>query len=135
MTTVFADTSYYFALLGSRDEHHSAAREYTRHFDGSFVTTAWVLTELGNCLSRGPNRPLFLSLLEDLRSDPRVTVFPFSMDVFEEALDLYRSRADKDWSLTDCTSFVIMQEMGLSEALTTDRHFAQAGFNVLLGGT
>jgi len=51
---------------------------------------------------------------------------------FNAGLDLYRQRVDKDWSLTDCISFAVMQRMSLIDALTTDHHFEQAGFNVLL---
>ena len=132
MTTVFADTSYYLALINSRDEHHHVVYEYTEDFAGAFVTTAWVLTELANFLSQAANRHLFLSLFRDLQDDPRVTILPPSEAVFERGLDLYARRQDKDWSLTDCISFVVMEQFELTNALTTDHHFEQAGFVKLL---
>jgi hypothetical protein len=67
-----------------------------------------------------------------LRADPRVVVVPSSRDLFDRAMGLYRSRPDKDWSLTDCVSFVVMRERGITEALTGDHHFEQAGFRALL---
>ena len=132
MITVFADTSYYLALTNSVDAHHSAAYKYTESFGGNFVTTAWVLTELANSLSRSVNRPLFLSLLNDLQEDPRVTIFPPTSQLFASALDLYARRPDKNWSLTDCVSFVVMEQSKIADALATDHHFEQAGFKLLL---
>jgi len=132
MKTVFADTSYYVALVNSSDQHHDAAYEYTKGFEGTSLTTAWVLTELGNFLSRATNRSLFLALLNDLREDEHVTILAPTEGLFERGVDLYSQRLDKDWSLTDCISFVAMDEHGLRDALTLDHHFEQAGFNVLL---
>jgi predicted nucleic acid-binding protein len=53
-------------------------------------------------------------------------------DLYEAGIELYRARADKDWSLTDCISFVVMEERGIADALTGDRHFEQAGFQAML---
>jgi len=132
MKTVFADTSYYIALTNPNDEYAAAACECTRELGGELVTTAWVLTEVANHLRQAPNRPLLLSLVADLRSDRRVTIVPPTLELFDRGLRLYGERPDKDWSLTDCISFVVMHERGISEALTGDHHFEQAGFTVLL---
>jgi predicted nucleic acid-binding protein len=132
MSRVFADTSYYLALVNSRDELHSIACQQTAALTGPIVTTAWVVTELGNFLAKGANRRLFLELLAALRDDDRVTIVPPTPELLEDALALYAGRADKDWSVTDCISFVVMEQHGLNEALTADHHFAQAGFQVLL---
>lgn len=132
MKPVFADTVYYLALVNPRDQYASAAARITAAISGEFVTTVWVLAEVANMLARGPNRGLFCELYQDLASDRRVTIVPAAQDLFEQGLDLYAQRADKEWSLTDCISFVVMREYGLTEALTADRHFEQAGFRVLL---
>jgi predicted nucleic acid-binding protein len=132
MKTVFADTSYYIALLNRNDEHASAAREYTARFDGTFVTTAWVIAEVANYLREGANRALFLSLLADLKDDYRVCIVPPTEPLFNRGVQLFADRPDKDWSLTDCISLVVMQDHGLAEAATTDHHFEQAGFNAIL---
>lgn len=132
MITVFADTSYYIALLHAGDENHRKAKAYTDRFDGRMVTTGWIVTELANALAKGANRQSFASLLEDLRGDERVQIIPADSRQFESGLSLYLRRMDKDWSLTDCISFVVMEQMGLTNALTGDRHFEQAGFSVLL---
>jgi predicted nucleic acid-binding protein len=132
MRRVFADTHYYLALVNSDDDRHMSAVEFSESFDGAFVTTNWVLTELADALSEPPNRSLFLEMIEDLRVDPAVEVVPFSEELFRQGIDLYRERPDKSWSLTDCVSFVVMQKQGVPEALTRDHHFEQAGFIVLL---
>jgi predicted nucleic acid-binding protein len=90
------------------------------------------MTELADGLSDTPNRHLFYGFLEGLESDPRNIVIPPTQDHYEKGIELYRERSDKQWSLTDCISFVVMREEGLIEALTADRHFEQAGFRALL---
>ena len=77
-------------------------------------------------------RSAAIKLLTALEEDPNVEIIPLSEELYKRGLRLYRERLDKEWSLTDCISFVVMQERGLTEALTTDKHFQQAGFNVLL---
>ena len=132
MKAVFADTSYYLALINALDEHHSAVCQWTSEFAGTTVTTAWVIAELANAMSQPRNRPFFLSLLRDLQEDARVIIVPPTKELFDCGLDLYSRRPDKEWSLTDCISFLAMEERRLSEAATLDRHFAQAGFNILI---
>lgn len=78
------------------------------------------------------NRPAFLELLDALDADPRAEVIPASSGLFRASLGLYRKRLDKDWSLTDCVSFVVMEEKAITGALTGDTHFEQAGFTALL---
>lgn len=132
MKPVFADTVYYLALTNPRDQYTAAAMRFTADFSGAFVTTVWVLTEVANSLTHGPDRALFCELHQDLADDRRVTIVPAAQDLFEQGIELFGNRPDKDWSLTDCISFVVMHEYGLTEALTADHHFEQAGFNVLL---
>jgi len=71
-------------------------------------------------------------LLELLQETTEVRIIPPSADLFERGVELYRQRSDKDWSLTDCISFVVMADEKITEALTGDRHFEQAGFYALL---
>jgi predicted nucleic acid-binding protein len=132
MKVVFADTSYYLALINSSDRHHSRVCQWTAAWNGAFLTTAWVVAELANAMSQTPNRPFFLSLMRDLQTDPRVTILPPTKEIFDRGLDLFSRRPDKDWSLTDCISFLVMEDYRVPDAATLDRHFAQAGFNVLI---
>ena len=132
MTRLFADTSYYLALLNRNDEFHSHALKLTPGLTAPMVTTGFVLTELVDAMSRAPWRPLAVEFVRDLCNDDRMDVIPASQDLFDRGLDLFAQRQDKDWSLTDCMSFVVMRERGIRDALTADRHFEQAGFNVLI---
>ena len=132
MTGVFADTSFYVALSNDRDASHVAAMDFSARYRGGIVTTEYILVELGNFLSRVGDRSVFLDLMDDLRSDPKTYVAPARTTLLNDGLRLYAARQDKDWSLTDCISFVVMREHGLTEALTGDCHFEQAGFRALL---
>src|SRR5205814_1012964 len=96
------------------------------------VTTTWVLTELADGLAATPDRHLFRVIHADLEQEPRTTVLPPSQELFDRGVKLFNARPDKKWSLTDCISFVVMEERGIHEALTADHHFEQAGFVALL---
>lgn len=96
------------------------------------VTTRAILLEIGNSLSKLRYRSSGVALLESLETDPRVEVFPLSEDLYQRGFEMFRRRHDKEWSLIDCMSFVVMQDRRLQESLTTDEHFEQAGFRALL---
>lgn len=132
MTRAFADTSFYVAAVNPRDALHARANEQAERLRGTIVTTEYVLIETGNWLARSDDRQVFLELVKQIRADRRTTVVPGSSALFERGLELYAHRPDKDWSLTDCISFVVMRERGVIDALTADHHFEQAGFTVLL---
>ena len=132
MKTFFADSFFYFALLNSTDAAHEQAEAFLDHFDGRLVTTAFVLTELADGMADPLDRGTFIRLHEALSTDPSVTIVPADAALFADGLALYAQRPDKEWSLTDCISFVVMQRHGLTEALTGDHHFEQAGFTALL---
>jgi predicted nucleic acid-binding protein len=135
MKRVFADTGYWIALLNPHDELHARALALAQSCsDDQIVTTEMVLTELLNGFSdRGPRlRAAASKAVNALRSSPKVTVVPQTSEQFQWALTRYEGRLDKDWSLTDCASFVTMEAEGIGAALTHDQHFAQAGFQALL---
>ena len=132
MTHEFADTSYYLAFLSPADRLHDRAVELGWRPGVVLVTTEYVLLELGNWLSRVADRPLFVEFLATLRDDPETVIVPGGLGLWNRAADLFAARPDKNWSMTDCASFVVMTEYGLTDALTADRHFAQAGFVPLL---
>ncbi len=132
MSTVFADTFYYFAFLNANDELHERARILTEEFDGKMVTTAWVLTELADGMADPENRVGFVAFFEALRNDKQVQIVPANQSLWDEGIALYGARADKKWSLTDCISMVVMEQQRISDVLTGDVHFQQAGFNLLL---
>jgi len=133
MSAVFADTVYFLALLNPADQWHAHARAFSANPPGPLVTTEFILTEVGDGLSRPGDRLRFARLLELLRAQPDVEIVPVSHQLFAQGCELHAQRTDKDWSLTDCTSFLVMRAKELEVALTADRHFTQAGFKALMG--
>lgn len=71
-------------------------------------------------------------MVAGMRASPRTRIIPLDSRLLQRGLDLLARRADKNWSLTDCISFVVMEEEGIQEALTIDRDFEQAGFKAQL---
>lgn len=132
MRHLFADSFFFFAYLNAEDGAHEEAEKYFDRFDGHLVTTEWVLTEVADGMAGIGDRETFADFHEALRSDPGVRIVSSDPDLFARGMRLYGSRKDKEWSLTDCISFVVMQREGLDEALTGDHHFQQAGFTTLL---
>lgn len=99
---------------------------------GPLVTTEFVLTEVGDGLSHPGNRARFAQLLQLLRAQADVEIVPASHELFHNGCELHAERPDKEWSLTDCLSFVVMKGRGLEQALSSDHHFEQAGFQLLM---
>lgn len=133
--SVFLDTAYAIALASTSDEFHPQALTLAEELEvrGTRLLTTWaVLLEIGNALSRGAYRRAAVQLLSTLQTDPSVEVIALSDQILGQALKLYSERPDKEWGLTDCVSFVVMEARSIKEALTADEHFQQAGFRVLL---
>jgi predicted nucleic acid-binding protein len=132
MTVVFADTFYYIALLNRMDRVHVKASNFTSSFRGIVVTSEWILLELADALAgTSAGRAEVVSTINDLRADPDVEIVALNTELMAVGLDLFSRRPDKQWSLTDCISFVVMERERIADALTGDKHFKQAGVNVL----
>ena len=132
MTPCFADTFFFLALLNANDRIYRERAQQANRIDRPILVSSWVFLELGDHLCNEKNRHLFEQVLEAVRQDSRFEIARADQDVLDEAIELYNNRPDKSWSLTDCTSFVLMRSHGITEALTADRHFEQAGFTALL---
>ena len=135
MERVFADTGYGIALLNPRrDDLHNKATAVARDYGLGQMTSEMVLTEFLNSFS-GYGLLLRRAASEavvSLVNQSQVLIVPQTSNLFEKSLERYQDMADKAWSLTDCSSFLIMEQEQLTAALTHDRHFAQAGFRTLL---
>jgi uncharacterized protein len=135
MRAVFADTSYWVAVINPRDQLHKRAMAVSEELGRCIIVTSeMVMVEVLNMFSSlGPHlRDAAVSTMQEITSDPSIELEPQTRQLFRDALSLYQSRADKEWSLTDCASFVIMKRRRIEEALTDDRHFTQAGYMALL---
>ena len=132
MSRVFADAFYFVALLNRADQYHARAAAAASQLRGEIVTTEWVLTEVADALADSASRRSVAPFVRDLARDPKVRIVRAGNSWFEHGLQLYEQRPDKDRPLTDCISFAVMTEENLTDALTGDRHFTQAGFKALL---
>ena len=137
MADLFTDTSGWACWAVARQVFHARAVTALNACwsgGGRAVTTPYVLAELTALLTsplRVP-KPQQIPFLHLIRTDPAIEVVPIDAALNADAWQLWESRPDKDWTLADCASFVVMQRRGLAEALTTDHHFEQAGFVALL---
>lgn len=135
MNKVFLDTSYAVALSARTDQNHKRAVELAQQLEESgtrFITTRAILLEIGNALAKVRHREAAVRLLSAVQNDPKVEIVSASDDLYQRALEMYRERIDKEWGLIDCMSFIVMSDHQLTDALTADNHFRQAGFNALL---
>ena len=128
----FVDAGYWIALANVRDDLHQRARLLARSLRGPLITTEAVLLEVGDSLARLATRAAATNLLLSIRAQPAIDVVALSPELLSRAFALYASRPDKEWGLTDCVSFIVMQDPGITEALAADQHFVQAGFRALL---
>jgi predicted nucleic acid-binding protein len=132
MSAVFADAFYFVARLNRRDQHHERVVAFSHTFRARLLTTDWVLMEVADALAKSECRPRVRDFVLHLRSSAACEIVPASRELLDRALDLYNQYRDKQWTLTDCVSFVVMRERGLVASLTEDHHFEQAGFTALL---
>lgn len=129
------DTSGWIALLNRSDNLHAAAAQiYNQRFSTgwNFITHTGIMLEVGNGMSQVRRRHLAVQLKVRIDASARIEVVQLTKALYENGWQMYAARSDKNWGIVDCISFVMMQERGLTEALTADRHFQQAGFTTLL---
>jgi predicted nucleic acid-binding protein len=128
---VFLDTSGLVAAVNSDDQWHVRANEVWRDLMTNrtpLLTTSLVLVELGDGLSRVGERPIAIQVRDRLRASSRVEIVQVTAELESLAWELFRARPDKEWGVTDCVSFTVMNERGMREAFTLDHHFEQTGF-------
>lgn len=130
---LFLDTVFIQAILNKRDQYHLQAMKLlpdVRNAHEVWLTEA-ILMEVGNALS-GLKRQKVVDFIRQFYQTDNLRVVNVSPELFNQGLNLYESRPDKTWGLVDCISFVVMQQQGLIDAVTSDLHFVQAGFRALL---
>lgn len=135
MNEIFLDTSFAIAIVSPRDQLHKKANiwlDKIEDFETPIVTTQAVFLEIGNALSKTAFRQVGIGILNHYENDPKTTIISLTDDLYKTAFELFSNRTDKEWGLVDCISFVVMQEREITEALTADEHFIQAGFRALL---
>lgn len=135
---VFLDTAYAIALSAPSDLHHAQAVTLATWIESSsirLVTTRAVMLEIGNALAKARYRKAAVELLDAIENDNAVEIVGLSEALWDRAYRLFRDRTDKEWGMIDCVSFIVMEDRHITDALTTDEHFQQAGFRALLRDT
>jgi len=132
---VFVDTVAWIALINLDDALHENASTRMTELVGKrtrLLTTEFVLLEVADALSAPAVRSQTIRFLNGLRVNRALQIISADAELIEAGWNLFCLRSDKDWGLTDCTSFALMQQHTLTDALTADRHFVQAGFRALM---
>jgi predicted nucleic acid-binding protein len=133
---LLVDTAFVQALFNRSDQYHDRARRWSQYLRAAGAAAQWwtteaILIEIGNAFSAS-NRHAAADFIRDAYRSPTIRVVPVDTSLVSRAVQLYAARPDKTWGMTDCISFVVMQDHGLIDALTPDHHFEQAGFFALL---
>jgi predicted nucleic acid-binding protein len=128
----FLDTGYLAAIADSRDELHDRAMKWSHALRGKVVVSEYVLVETFNLLSRPEDRAQVHAVVDLLRNSANCEIIYIDQPLFSEAVDFHLRRPNKEWSLTDCVSFILMKHHRIDRALAYDKHFEQAGFDALL---
>lgn len=129
----FLDTSFVLSLINPRDLHHKKAHALFTQLRTAreVLVTEAVLTEIGNSLAC-TNRTAAVNFINSCYVTANLKVVSVDNALFRQAVEFYHTHKDKQWGLTDCISFIVMKDHGLTDAFTTDEHFQQAGFKALL---
>jgi uncharacterized protein len=129
------DTSFVLALENRDDLFHERAKSFARDLAAEncvFLLHWGILLEIGDGYARVERREKGCRLLDKFRNEDGFQIIPLTDALLQDAIALYCDRRDKNWGLTDCASFALMRQEDISEALTADVHFRQAGFHALL---
>ena len=128
----FIDTCFITALVNEQDSLHAKALELSELNEGQqFILTDAILLEAGNALAKRYRQEV-IAIIEQFQIAKDIEIARIDPEVFEQAFLLFKHHKDKTWGLVDCVSFVVMQEHGVTDALTYDQHFVQAGFRALM---
>ncbi len=132
---VFVDTFGWVAVINKSDNYHKICLKTLKLFlrkKVKFITTNYVIIETINALSKVEFRKAVIGFINKLEKSPSVEIIKITDEIYNNAWILYQKRTDKDWGITDCTSFEVMRILNIKKAFTFDRHFEQAGYSLAL---
>jgi hypothetical protein len=130
MKVIFADTSYFLALFNPNDAHHERAVSFSKSNTARLLLTSAIVLELGARCCRRYERAVFFTVLDIL--ERYAEILHVDEELQNRGIKLFMERRDKDWSLADCISFLVMEDRQIREAATSDKHFEEANFVALL---
>lgn len=132
---VFVDTFAWVAAINKSDNYHKISLktiEYLIKKKIKLITTNYVIIETINALSKVEFRKAVIEFIKKLEASPSIEIIKITDETYNNAWILYQKRIDKDWGITDCTSFEVMRMFNIKKAFTYDRHFEQAGYSLVL---
>ncbi len=132
MSRTFVDTAFVVALVNQNDQFHAQAAELSKKYENEpLIMTDMILFEIGNALARNYKHEA-VQIIKAFRSSAQTLIIELNSALLGRAFDMYEKYDDKSWGMVDCLSFVVMQDYEIKDALTSDYHFKQASFNILM---
>ncbi|MDD5229563.1 MAG: PIN domain-containing protein [Methylococcales bacterium] len=135
MNMVFVDTAALIALGNKRDSFHHVAWQVQKELvknQSHFITSDFVIAEFCNAFSRVKFRETAVQMVNSIYQSKAWTVTSISEDLMAKSLHLFTQMQDKEWGLVDCSSIILAKEKQITSVFTADKHFEQAGFEILL---
>lgn len=129
--TIFVDTSGWYASIVRRDQMHELAKMFLRKNQHKLITTDYILDETVTLLQSRVGHDIAIRFIDFLTTSDQVNLVYCNEALIRQTIDFFRNRPDKNWSFTDCSSFVFMKKHEISTAFAFDNHFEQAGFRLL----
>jgi len=132
MNRIFIDTAFVVALVNQKDQYHKQALILSQEYENTpMIITEAILLEIGNALAKDFKHEA-VDIINAFQSSDEVITIEQNTQLFQKGFEMYEKYQDKDWGIVDCISFVAMRENNVTDALTLDDHFKQAGFNILM---
>ncbi len=135
MKPVFVDTSALIAICNKRDAYHTQAIDIMsglRRSARALATTSAVLLEFGNAFSPVHLKHAAIKMIDAIQLSPKWKCATVDASLFAKGFHRFNHYRDKAWGLVDCISMIVADDLGVAEIFTTDHHFEQAGFSILL---
>ncbi len=130
---IFVDSFAWIATINKSDNYHEISLRILEELlnkQAKLITTNYVLIETINALSKREFRKTVIEFIDKLEKSPSVQIVKITDEIYNNAWTLYQQRIDKDWGITDCTSFEVMKVFNIKKAFTNDKHFDQAGYSL-----
>ena len=130
---IFVDSFAWIATINKSDNYHEISLRILEELlnkQAKLITTNYVLIETINALSKREFRKTVIEFIDKLEKSPSVQIVKITNEIYNNAWTLYQQRIDKDWGITDCTSFEVMKVFNIKKAFTNDKHFDQAGYSL-----
>ena len=132
MNRTFVDTAFVVGLVNQKDQYHDLAMELSKKYENApLLITEAVMLEIGNALAKDYKQEA-IEIIKAFRVSDEVMIVELNAQIFSKGFEMYEKYKDKAWGMVDCISFVVMRENKITDALTSDDHFKQAGFNILM---